>query len=72
MLRLRTAPTDAQLAELNERFADTLSDGPIARTTALPEEVADSDALDLPRLVLRLRQRNVGSLHLLIRALNAF
>lgn len=72
VLRLRQAPTDAQLAELNERFAGAVADGLIERTDPLPAERADDDRLDLPRVRLRLHQRAVGSLYRLIDALNGF
>ncbi|GAA5149144.1 TIGR00730 family Rossman fold protein [Microbacterium pseudoresistens] len=71
VLRLRHAPSDGQLAALNAQFGELCADGAIERTAPLGAERADDDLLDLPRIVLRLRQRSVGSLHLLIRALNA-
>ncbi len=72
VLRMRQAPDDAQLAELNERFAGVCAQGEIARTEALPPEVAGRDKTDLPRLVLVPQQRHIGSLHKLIRAINDF
>lgn len=71
VLRMRQAPTDAQLADLNARFADTCAEGAIARTEPLAPEVADRDELDLPRLILTPRQRHIGALHKVIRAINA-
>jgi uncharacterized protein (TIGR00730 family) len=70
VLRLKSEPTDAQLASLNARFGDLAPDGGIARTAPLRAERADRDRLDLPRLVLRLDQRRVGDLFRLIRAVN--
>lgn len=70
VLRLRAEPTDAELAELNERFAHLCLTGRIERTKPLGPERADRDKLDLPRIVLTLRPRAVGELHRLIRALN--
>ncbi|UWF78304.1 MULTISPECIES: TIGR00730 family Rossman fold protein [Microbacterium] len=70
VLRLVHEPTDADIAALNERFADMLADGSIARSGPLPVERSDGDAVELPRLVLTLKQRAVGSLHTLIRAIN--
>ena len=70
VLRLRNEPTDAEVAELDARFPD-LAEGPIERTDPLPAERADRDRTDLPRLVLTLRQRRVGDLYRLIRAINA-
>lgn len=70
VLRLRSEPTDDELAELNERFASMLSRGRIERTAPRPPEVADDDLLHLPRLALHLDQRQVGNLFRLIRAIN--
>ena len=71
VLRLKAEPTDAEIEELNERFASLLADGRIERTEPLRVEREDDDRLHLPRLVLRLNQWRVGELHRLIRALNA-
>ncbi|MFE6995137.1 TIGR00730 family Rossman fold protein [Microbacterium sp. NPDC057659] len=71
VLRLRNEPTDAEIESLNERFGDLLLRGSIERTEPLAPERADHDAVDLPRLVLVLNQFRVGSLHRLIRAINA-
>ncbi|MFS0733454.1 TIGR00730 family Rossman fold protein [Microbacterium sp. 1P10UB] len=71
VLRLKAAPTDAEIEELNERFPALLAEGRIERTEALRVEREDDDKPELPRLVLRLNQWRVGELHRLIRALNA-
>ena len=71
VLRLRSEPTDAEVAALNEEFGDLLASGSIEKTRALRSELADDDRIDLPRLVLRLDQWRVGELHRLIRAINA-
>jgi len=70
VIRLRAAPTDAELAELNERFAELCVEGGIERTDPLPAEVSDNDRLDLPRLVMRFDVRRAGDFRDLIRALN--
>ncbi|MDQ4212379.1 TIGR00730 family Rossman fold protein [Microbacterium capsulatum] len=71
VLRLRAEPTDAEVAGLNEQFGPLLSSGRIQRSAPLPAELADKDALDLPRLTLHLDQRTVGSLFRIIAAINA-
>lgn len=71
VLRLHAEPTDAEITQLNEQFGYLVLDGEIAKTAPLPEEVHDNDALDLPRISLRLNQYKVGDLHKLVRALNA-
>ena len=70
VLRMRTPPTDAELAALQTEFG-ALAKGRIRRTEPLEAERADDDRLGLPRLVLRLRPKRVGDLHRLIRAINA-
>ena len=71
VLRLKATPTDAEVDELNERFGSLLVSGRIERTEPLRAEAEDEARADLPRLVLRLDQFKVGSLHRLIRAVNA-
>ncbi|MFD5214558.1 TIGR00730 family Rossman fold protein [Microbacterium sp. NPDC058345] len=71
VLRLLHEPTDAEVEELNERFGHLCADGRITRSEALEVERLDGDAVELPRLVMHLEQRAVGSLHRLIRAISA-
>lgn len=70
VVRLRHAPTDDELVELNQRFADLLVDGAIERSDPLPAEVSDKDHLELPRLVMRYDARRAGRLRGLIDAVN--
>ena len=60
VIRLRAAPTDDELAELNERFADLCSRAASSAPIPLPAEVSDNDQLDLPRLVMRFDVRKGG------------
>lgn len=69
VLRLRRAPSERQLDELTERFAGLLAKGRIELAQPSPEELADRDRLELPRITLVPRPRAIGDLHLLIRAL---
>ena len=71
VLRLKHQPTDAEIEALNIEFAPFVASGRIERTDALPVEVNDRDRVELPRVALRLRQREVGGLYRLIDALNA-
>ena len=71
VLRLKHQPTDAEIEALNIEFAPFVASGRIGRTDALPVEVNDRDRVELPRVALRLRQREVGGLYRLIDALNA-
>lgn len=70
VLRLKAAPSDAELAHLNAHFSGLCETGRIERAEARPEERGEEDRPELPRLVLTPRRRAVGELHRLIRALN--
>ena len=70
VLRLRSEPTDAEIAELNDRFGYLATEGQITRVDPLGPEVSHNDRLGLPRLAITFDQFQVGSLHRLIRALN--
>jgi uncharacterized protein (TIGR00730 family) len=70
ILRLRSAPDSAQLAELNRDFADLLVDGVIEVVGPTPPEVEDNDALDCERVSLYFDRRQFGRLRQLIDRLN--
>ncbi|MHC2997794.1 LOG family protein [Microbacterium sp. HJ5] len=70
VLRLKAEPTDAEVEALNERFGTLLASGTIERTAPLRQEADDDARVHLPRLVMRFDHFKVGSLYLLIRALN--
>ncbi len=71
VIRLRRAPTDAQLAELNERFGHLVSSGVMRRTSASAVEQRQHDAVEMERIVFHFNQHAYAELHDLIRALNA-
>jgi hypothetical protein len=71
VVRLRAEPTDAELAELNERFGELCVEGGIERTAPLRAEVSDDDRLDLARLVLRFDVRKGAGFRDMIAALNS-
>lgn len=70
VLRLRVAPTDVEIDDLNERFASMVASGRIQRAEPRQPEIADADVIELPRLALNLEQRQVGNLFRLIGAIN--
>jgi uncharacterized protein (TIGR00730 family) len=69
VLRVRSAPSDAQLAALNREFADLLASGRIERVSITPAEARDDDAVGLERVALYPRP-SFGRLRQLIDALN--
>ena len=72
VIRMRQAPSDAELEDLNQRFSGVVTVGAIARTEPHGHERSGNDKLDLPRLILKPEQRHIGSLYKLIHAINAF
>jgi hypothetical protein len=70
VIRLRVAPSDAELAKLNADFADICSSKGIWRTRPLGPERSDRESLDLPRIALELDLRQQGRFRELIDALN--
>jgi len=70
VIRLQAAPTEKEIAQLNEQFADLCAEGPIEATPPLAAEVSDRDELDRPRLALRFDVRKGGRFRALIEALN--
>jgi uncharacterized protein (TIGR00730 family) len=70
VMRLRAAPTEDEVAALDEEFADICLEGGIRATGALPAEVADGDWPDLPRLAFRFDQLHHGRLRQLIDRVN--
>jgi len=72
VMRCRFSPTDAELAALNDHFADICSPRGIWRTDPLPPERADRDNLDLKRLALEFDRRSHGRLRQLIDTINSW
>ena len=70
VIRMRQAPTDGELAELNAEFADANVSGAIERSEPLPAEVSGNDRVELPRLVLRFDSSKAGRLRALLDRLN--
>jgi uncharacterized protein (TIGR00730 family) len=70
VMRLRSEPTDEEVARLSAAFSDICIDDGIHKTGALPAEVADDDHVELPRLAFRFDRMTHGRLRALIDALN--
>lgn len=70
VIRLKHPPTDTSIAAMNEDFADIIATSPIRRSDPLPEEQANDDHTDLPRIVFGFNRRDYGRLRKLIDVLN--
>jgi len=70
VIRVRRAPDERQLAQLNVDFKDLLTEGRITTGAELPEEQGESAGL--PRVLLHFHRRDFGRLRQLIDRLNEF
>jgi uncharacterized protein (TIGR00730 family) len=68
VIRLKAPLCPGAIDELNDKFADILSQGTIREVNAFDVEAGDETA-SLPRLALHFNQRDLGRLHQLIRYL---
>ncbi|MEM1332814.1 MAG: TIGR00730 family Rossman fold protein [Actinomycetota bacterium] len=72
VMRLRQAPADQQLAELNDRFAHLLASGSIVRAEPTRVERRDDDHVDLERIAFDFTKHGYGDLIALIGEVNAW
>lgn len=70
VIRLKHAPSDSALRAMNEDFADINTGAPIKHCKPTPEEVADDDHLDLPRIAFNFNRKDYSRLRQLIDVLN--
>jgi uncharacterized protein (TIGR00730 family) len=70
VLRLQHAPTDDDIARINDEFGDLVVDGRFERIEATQVEIADGDVPSLPRIRFHFTRRNIGRLRALIDTLN--
>jgi hypothetical protein len=70
VIRLKYAPSDSAIAAMNEDFADIMVGPPIQRAEPTPEEQADGDFVELPRIAFGFNRRDYGRLRQLIDVLN--
>jgi uncharacterized protein (TIGR00730 family) len=70
VLRIQTAPSKSELADLNRRFADIVLSGTIRTASAFPPERSSNDHPELPRLALRFDKWHFARLRQLIDAVN--
>lgn len=70
VLRLQSEVSDTVIDLLNDRFADILTHGTIARSEATDAEKLSDDHVSLPRLMFAFNRRSYGRLRRLIDTLN--
>ena len=72
VLRMKHAPTDAQMAALKERFGHLCSTDGIVRATPFEPERKEHDKLDLARIAFTFSKHSYGDLRELIDMVNSF
>jgi uncharacterized protein (TIGR00730 family) len=72
VMRMKQAPTNAQLGELNERYGHLVVDGTIHRAQPYKIEVRDGDKLDLDRIAFNFTKHGYGDIIRLIGDLNSY
>ncbi|MEZ5216792.1 MAG: LOG family protein [Ilumatobacteraceae bacterium] len=72
VIRIEQAPTDEQLAALNERFSHLCTTGIIERSAPLSVELRDGDEVALPRLVFHFAKHGFGELREMIDQINSW
>jgi hypothetical protein len=70
VMRLQRAPTDAQLADLNQRCGHVATDGVIRCVDAYPIERRQNDWVGLPRLAFGFDHHGYAEVRVLIDAVN--
>jgi uncharacterized protein (TIGR00730 family) len=70
VIRLNQPPAASALAALNEDFADIIAGDPIHAAGPTPEERADGDFPDLPRIAFGFNRRDYGRLRQMVDVLN--
>jgi hypothetical protein len=71
VIRLKHPPTESALEAMNEDFADIIVGPEIRRIETTPEESADGDSVELPRIAFGFNRRDYGRLRQLIDVLNS-
>jgi len=72
VIRMRQAPDDAQVAELNERYSHLLASGTIERTDPTRIEQRDDDHPELARIAFDFTKHGYGDIIAMIGDLNRF
>jgi uncharacterized protein (TIGR00730 family) len=72
VIRLRVAPNDHQLTELNERFGHLVANAEIRRVEPFSIERRQNDRLEFARIALKFAKHGYGDLRALIDQLNSY
>jgi uncharacterized protein (TIGR00730 family) len=72
VLRVKQAPTDEQIEELNTKFGHLCTKGAIQRSDPFPIEVRENDRLDMQRISFAFIKRWFGDLRQLIDTMNSY
>ena len=70
VIRLKHTPSESAIEAMNEDFADIIIGPKIKAIEVTPEERADNDMVDLPRIAFGFNRRDYGRLRQLIDVLN--
>lgn len=70
VIRLKYPPSDSAIQAMNEDFNDIIVGPAIQRIEPTPEELADGDNVELPRIAFGFNRRDYGRLRQLIDVLN--
>jgi len=70
VIRLKHAPSPSAIAAMNEDFADIIAGEPIHVIPPTPEELEDTQHLELPRIAFGFNRHDYGRLRQLIDVLN--
>lgn len=70
VIRLKHEPSESAIEAMNEDFADIITEPKIKAISATPEERADDDFVELPRIAFGFNRRDYGRLRQLIDVLN--
>ena len=71
IIRLKHAPSESAIQAMNEDYADIIIGPKIQRIDPTPEELADDDNVDLPRIAFGFNRRDYGRLRQLVDLLNS-
>ncbi len=71
VIRLKHAPSESAIEAMNEDYADIITGPKIKVIEATPEERADAEMIELPRIAFGFNRRDYGRLRQLIDVLNS-